>query len=60
MDGIFPGVGLFFGVLLVIGILAVVVAMIGIPLLPTVFGVAFTVWIVWGIVELIASGMRRG
>ena len=60
MDGIFPGVGLFFGILLVIGILAVVFAVVGIPFLPAVIGVAFLGWIVWGIVALVASGMRKG
>ena len=60
MDGIFPGAGLFFGILLVIGILAVVVAITGIPLLPVTLGIAFLGWIVWGIVALVASGMRKG
>ena len=60
MDGIFPGAGLFFGILLVIGILAVVVAVGGIPFLPVAFGAAFLGWIVWGMMALVASWMRRG
>ena len=59
MDGIFPGAGLFFGILLVIGIPVVVVAVVGMPFLPIAFGAAFLGWIVWGVMALVARKLRR-
>jgi hypothetical protein len=59
MDGIFPGVGLFFGVLVIIFVANVGVVAMGIPFLSITLGIAFLGWIVWGIAVLVAGGMRR-
>ena len=59
MDGIFPGAGLFFGVLAVIVVANLGVVAVGIPLLSISLGIAFLGWIVWGIAALVAGAVRR-
>ena len=59
MDGIFPGVGLFFGVLAVIFVANLGVVAMGIPLLSISLAIAFLGWIVWGIAALVARAVRR-
>ena len=59
MDGIFPGVGLFFGVLAVIFVANVGVIAMGIPFLSIALAIAFLGWIVWGIAALVAGAVRR-
>ena len=58
MDGIFPGVGLFFGVLAVIFVANVSVVAMGIPFLSITLGIAFLGWVVWGIAALVAGAVR--